>query len=98
MIGDRSRARAGTSERERVSILTSLQSWIVTLVNYLACVAGGFFACFFACFAAAVSSSMAGPPQCQVIEVEQTSCDSVSRKDAGVELALPWSSAAMRAS
>jgi hypothetical protein len=47
---------AGTSERERVSILTSLQSWIVTLVNYLACVAGGFFACFFACFAAAVSS------------------------------------------
>src|SRR6266487_5827681 len=35
-----------------------------------------------------------GPPQCQVIEVEQTSCDSVSRKDAGVELALPWSSAA----
>jgi hypothetical protein len=32
---------AGTSERERVSILTSLQSWIVTLVNYLACVAGG---------------------------------------------------------
>ena len=33
---------AGTSGRERVSILTSLQNWIATLVNYLACVAGGF--------------------------------------------------------